>query len=418
MHRPGFSSYGSVNRFAVAVFAGGLLIWSVSGHWTATAQTGLKYAYTTLYSFSGPDGANPQSSLIMDPAGNLYGTAPTGGTYGEGVLFEITPAGQETVLYSFTGGADGGQPMGPLSRDTEGNLYGTTYIGGGSSFCGYQTCGVVFRVSPAGVYTVLHSFSGPDGAHPSAALLRDSHGNLYGATSEGGPVPYTANGYSGCGVVFTLDPSGKETLLYSFTGQTDGCGPSGLAEDSSGKFYGTTVLGGSTNCYEGCGVIYEVTREGKFNVDYTFTGGTDGAQPQGGLVQGTSGQFYGTTGTGGTSGAGTIFAFDRKNGHKVLYSFGGLYVVPPDAGAPSGVPVPDNVGNLFGGAFSGGAYNYGAIFGFSITIGQETLLYNFTGGADGWGPNALIRDSAGNLYGTTENGGAAGDGVVFKLSPQ
>jgi uncharacterized repeat protein (TIGR03803 family) len=181
--------------------------------------------------------------LIRDSAGNLYGTTNGGGASGAGVVFQIDPSGNETVLYNFTGGADGGFPFGGLIRDSAGNLYGTTNGGGASG------AGVVFKVDRAGNETMLYSFTGgPDGGYPLwVVLARDSAGNLYGTTSGGGA--------SGNGVVFKLDPSGNETVLHSFTGGADGSSPfAGVVLGSNGNLYGTTPFGGQTNA----GIVFEI----------------------------------------------------------------------------------------------------------------------------------------------------------------
>ncbi len=222
--------------------------------------------YNVLYSFTGPDGCNPYAGLIRDGQGNLYGTTITGGasTYcfgGCGTIFEITASGTEKVLYSFCSLAkctDGEAPYGRLLRDSAGNLYGTTYNAGSTKCAGHLGggCGTVFKLTPAGKLVVLHRFaSSPnDGEQSYAGLVSDSAGNLYGTTTRGGS--------SGWGVVFSLTPSGKETILYNFTGGSDGALPSAaLIRDGSGNLYSTTTIGGTvnSNCTAGCGVVFKVT---------------------------------------------------------------------------------------------------------------------------------------------------------------
>jgi uncharacterized repeat protein (TIGR03803 family) len=207
---------------------------------TARAQA---QTYSVLYSFmGGADGANPYAGLVRDPSGNLYGTTTTGGYYSYGVVFKVSETGKETVLYTFTGGADGGEPAAGLVRDAAGNLYGTTPESSPGA-------GVVFKVSETGKETVLYTFTGgADGSIPRARLVRDSAGNLYGTTFYGG---------SHYGVVFKLDTTGKETVLYTFTGGADGRNPeAGLVRDAAGSLYGTTVLGGFSYGY---GVVFELT---------------------------------------------------------------------------------------------------------------------------------------------------------------
>jgi uncharacterized repeat protein (TIGR03803 family) len=254
---------------------------------------------TVLLSFTDyVTGAAPTAALIEDVAGNFYGTASGGGAFNNGVVFKLSPRGTETVLYSFTGGADGGSPQAGLVRDAAGNLYGTTFYGGftGSEACDFG-CGVVFKLSPAGTYTVLHSFAGgSDGANPFAGLTRDSAGNLYGTTQYGG--------VHGNGVVFKLSPAGTETVLHRFTGGADGGNAvAGLAQDGLGNLYGTTQYGGAACSFSSgitCGVVFKLSSCGSgFKVLHTFTGGADGGLPTAGLIQDPAGNLYGTTSGGG-----------------------------------------------------------------------------------------------------------------------
>jgi len=190
--------------------------------------------------------------------------------YSGGVLFKLDTASQYKVLHSFTGGADGGQPNAVI-RDPAGNLYGTTYAGGLTGGCGASPgCGVVFKLDPAGRAKVLYSFTGgTDGGNPGAGVIRDSAGNLYGSTSGGGD--HTAPCTYGCGVVFKLDPAGQETVLYSFTDGADGGFPqAGVIRDSTGNLYGTTYYGGSAGGFSGGGVVYKVEPAGQETVLYTF----------------------------------------------------------------------------------------------------------------------------------------------------
>jgi uncharacterized repeat protein (TIGR03803 family) len=332
---------------------------------------------TVLHSFTGgADGSQPLAGLVPDAAGNLYGTASQGGTSGAGVVFKVTPTGTATVLYSFTGGADGGGPLAGLVRDVAGNLYGTTQYGGSSTAC-QDGCGTVFELSSTGTETVLHSFVGnpTDGWQPLAGLVRDAAGNLYGTTSQGGTGTCQGGACFFPGVVFKLSPSGTETVLYNFKGGADGNFPSaGLIQDPAGNLYGTTTFGGATSasCPNGCGVVFKLSPCGSgFKVLYSFTGGAEGSEPQAGLVRDGAGNLYGTTVSGGASGVGVVFKLTPTGTYKVLHSF--------------------------------------------------------TGGADGAYPyGGLVQDGAGNLYGTTKSGGLGdceisgrcfGCGVVFKLTP-
>jgi uncharacterized repeat protein (TIGR03803 family) len=216
---------------------------------------------TVLYAFAGgQDGVQPSGDLIRDRAGNFYGVTEFGGTSSDGILFEVTPSGKETVLYTFSGGATGYAPMGRLARDDEGNIYGTTH-GGGAPSC---ECGVVFKIDKNGKETVLHNFTGkPDGANPWSGVNRDGSGNLYGTTSQGGGSPSCVFGNSGCGTVFKVDARGNETVLYSFTAGRDGGSPlAAPVLDNSGNLYGTAWQGGDYSCLpetDGCGVVYKLT---------------------------------------------------------------------------------------------------------------------------------------------------------------
>jgi len=254
-----------------------------------------------LHSFSGPpgDGAFPYAGLVQDSTGNLYGTTSAGGASNSGTVFKIDTTGKETILYSFTGGADGGFPYGGLVLNPAGNLYGATSAGGiATGNCFPYGCGVVFTFNPAGHQTVVYRFTGsPDGAYPYATLVPDAAGNLYGTTYNGGTGACT----NGCGVVFELDKAGAETVLYSFRGSpTDGAFPyAGLVRDSAGNLYGTTAYGGTSEN----GAVFELAAAGTERVLYSFTGGKDGAVPRAPLVLDSTGNLYGTTYSGGVTGA-------------------------------------------------------------------------------------------------------------------
>jgi uncharacterized repeat protein (TIGR03803 family) len=297
---------------------------------TAAAQE-----LTTLHSFTGDDGANPEAGLIADPASNLYGTTQRGGVtttescrpFGCGTVFQLTPSGTLNVLHSFTG-SDGGEPFAGLIADAAGNLYGTTYSGGAPMSCNITIgCGTVFQLDTSGTLTVLHSFTNYDGNHPVTGLIADAAGNLYGTTHSGGDGGY--------GTVFQLDSSGTLTVLYSFTGGSDGRYPDGgLIADAAGNLYGTTrgELSPPPGCTRDCGTVFQLTPSGTLNVLHSFTGGSDGGTPGAGLIADEAGNLYGTTSAGGDrtscaaqfiDGCGTVFQLDPSGILTVLYSFTG-----------------------------------------------------------------------------------------------
>ncbi len=352
---------------------------------------------TVLYRFTGgADGGNPYGGVVLDDAGNLYGTTTVGGKRGAGVVFKLDPAGQETVLHSFGEGADGGVPWGSLVRGPCGDLYGTTKYGGRSGD------GTVYRVGANGHETVLHSFGFSDGAIPISGVIRDAAGNLYGATYQGGSGCRGA----GCGVVFKLDPSGIETVLYGFAGPKGKHPASGLIRDAQGNLYGTTYYGGTADS----GVVFKVDPSGDETVLHSFTGGVGGSYTAAGVIRDAAGNLYGTVPSGGPEDLGVVYKLDPAGVETVVYSFtAGREGFGPRAGV-----IGDSAGNLYGTAEFGGPANSGVVY--KVDASGENVLYSFAGGADGRYPWAgVIRDAAGNLYGTTEGGGAAGVGVVYTL---
>jgi uncharacterized repeat protein (TIGR03803 family) len=366
--------------------------------WSAFGCLSFAQAFTLLHDFKGsPDGNSSLAGLIRDAKGNLYGTTTGGGSSGVGTVFKANGAGKETVLYSFAGTPDGASPHGALIRDSAGNLYGTTYGGGTSNF------GTVFRVDPTGHETVLYSFLGSaegDGFNPEGSLIMDAAGNLYGTTALGGA--------QSSGMVFKLAPDGSggwtESVLYSFVGGLDGIYPAGgLVRDPAGNFYGTTPNGGVGCRGAGCGVVFKVSPSGKEAVLYRFTGtGGDGSLPAGNLLRdAATGDLYGTTGFGGTANLGTVFKLDPAGNETVLYSFLGPRV-GGDGASPVASPLRDAAGNLYGTTYYGGVRaNFGTVFKLD-PAGNETVLYRFTGGTDGGYPSGgLVQDAAGILYGTT-----------------
>ena|SRR5215469_256416 len=304
---------------------------------------------TVLYRFTGAngDGVGPIASLVFDSSGNIYGITEFGGDLscnapnGCGTVFRVDPSGNETILHAFTGSPDGELPLGRLAMDADGNLYGTTGVGG----MGY---GTVYKIDSSGTETVFHSFSGSDGSFPEAGVILDSAGNLYGTTAEGGTG---CQNPAGCGVVFKLDSDGNETILHAFTGGADGSSPAAeLLRDPMGSFYGTASGGGNLNrCVGfGCGTIFKLDTNGNVTVLYSFSGRADGAYPQAPLVRDPAGNFYSTTSEGGQFncpmliGCGTIFRLDPYGTLATLYELHGS-----DGALPQDI-VRDAGGNLYG----------------------------------------------------------------------
>jgi uncharacterized repeat protein (TIGR03803 family) len=369
----------------------------------AGAQT-----YKVLFQFRpGIDGTLSYGNLILDSAGNLYGTTSSDGTFVYGIVFKLSVQGKETVLHDFSGsGGDGESPFAGLTRDSRGNLYGTTGDGGNyGGPCGSAGCGTVFEVDAAGHEKVLYAFTGnPDGANPQAGVVLDSQGNIYGTTFSGG--------VNGAGTVFKVDSTGKETVLHSFNSGVDGFGPwGGVLRDKSGNLYGTTFFGGPS----GAGALYKITPKGVGSVVYGFSlFGADGQSPTGNLIRDAAGNFYGTTENGGKFGFGTLFKVDKNGKETILHNFAGG---KNDGATPflNGL-VQDSKGNLYGMTNAGGLHSFGVIYKFDVQ-GHETILRNFSG-TDGKMPyGSLTFDSAGNLYGAALQGGTFGGGVVFRLTP-
>jgi uncharacterized repeat protein (TIGR03803 family) len=382
-----------------------------------------------LYSFCKaqlcPDGSNPTSSLVMDAAGNLYGTAIYGGNsncvHGCGTVFELARGNGKwayKVLHHFeSNGKDGYYPEANLIFDAAGNLYGTTVEGGT-----FQT-GTVFELMPAkdGKWEekILHSFAGnsSDGSEPLAPVVFDATGNLYGTNFYEGAY--------GDGTVFKLTPvkngDWTETVLHSFDfNGEDGFSPrAGVVLDGSGNLYGTTILGGAG----GNGIVFEEKHgkngSWKENLLYSFTGGVDGGLADAPLVFDSSGSLYSTTLAGGSRGLGNVFKLTRNAKGKweltTLYSFENFGGVYPESGV-----IFDRSGNLYGTTSEGGPYDAGTVFELMPGSGgtwTETELHSFGNGRDGSTPDAgLIVDASGNLYGTTNAGGTYGYGTVFEIT--
>jgi uncharacterized repeat protein (TIGR03803 family) len=403
----------SIREVCLRIASGGLALAVALVLVTLLAPLTHAQTLIVLYSFTGgSDGAFPQAALIRDSAGNLYGTTEMGGdlscpTVGCGTVFKLETTGALIVLYAFAG-LDGALPRAALIHGPNGNFYSTTWQGGAAGF------GTAFRVDATGKETVLHNFTGmgPDGGLLLAGLTRDAAGNFYGTASA------TIRQPGRWGTLFKVDPSGKGTILHTFTGKPDGAIPvAGLIRDASGNLYGTTYFGGSA----GKGTVFKLDTASNETVLYSFTGNNgDGAQPYSGLIRDASGNLYGTTYFGGLAGKGTVFKLDTAGKLTVLHSF----TDRPDGASPVASLVMDASGNLYGTTGYGGATGKGTVFKLD-TAGKLTVLHSFAGGLDGENPAAnLIMDAKGNLYGTTLAGGPGtqcgvtnGCGTVFKLSP-
>lgn len=386
------------------------------------------WASTTkvVYSFAGDeDGEYPDTELVMDAGGNLYGTTVLGGDFGSGTVFQLTPSGSgwtHTVLHSFTSGPDGGQPYGGVTLDAQGNLYGTTVTGGIGGCEG--GCGVAYRLSRSGsswTETVVHSFTGGlDGSGPGVGVTLDQHGNLYGMTPTGGR--------HGLGVIYRIrlaqPGAGSLKVLHAFSGQPDGSTASKgrLIVDGAGHLFGATTVGGANDQ----GEVFELRRApaGQWQIKtlYSFAGQPDAGFPYGGLTFDPAGNLYGTTYYDGANDLGSVYQLHRGTGgawsERVIYSFKG----GADGSFSISNVVFDANGNLYGTTSEGGAAacSCGTIFKLTPDAQghwTESIVHTFSGSPDGSNPyNGLVAD-AGTLYGTTVHGGVDDEGSVFQFTP-
>ena len=389
--------------------------------------------FQVLHAFNGADGSISASAMV-DAAGNVYGAALLGGDFncvdnpggGCGTAYQLNTDGHVKVLHKFRGTPDGYFAGGTLARDSQGNLYGITALGGDAS-CSSQGCGTVYKIDMTGKETVLYAFTGinGDGAEPQGGVILDKSGNLYGTASYAG---------AGYGIVFKIDTKNKETVLYSFQGAAnrDGATPYGeLVADAAGNLYGTTYAGGDYCSYasdSGCGTVFKLDiKTLKETVLYRFTGvNDDGALPQCTLVMDKKGNLYGTTSTGGNNSfSGVVFKLTKSSKtwkETILHTFSGS-----DGAQPNGPVVADSTGNLYSVTYGGGSLGYGTVFKLTSKGNKwaETVLHNFSGGKDGGLPSyGLAIDGAGTLYGPTEIGGdlkctdpeGRGCGVTFKIT--
>jgi uncharacterized repeat protein (TIGR03803 family) len=408
----------SDTHFALKYFPSKLVLLAVIlGLLVIVGQIARAQPLTVLHTFTGEqgDGATPYAGVILDREGNLYGTTELGGLGGGGTVFKLAPDG--TLEDIFPGYLGGSEPLADLLK-VKNSIYGTTIAGG--TYGG----GTIFELTYVPKLNryqgeTLFNFCALSCGYgyyqwPDSDLVADAQGNLYGTTRYGG------NEY---GTVYEVSPEGKETVLYAFCpdepkGCTDGSLPlAGVVRDADGNLYGTTYYGGAYGGVDGYGTLFKVTPAGTEIVLHSFEGYQDGEDPSGDLLWDKEGNLYGTT-------LGTVFEFTAAGVMETLYVFQGV----PDAIYSQAGLTRDARGNLYGTSVYGGVHDNGAVFKLTYSKKQKTyveqVLYSFTGGADGANPySKLVMDKAGNLYGTTEQGGdlslcyGRGCGTVFKLTP-
>jgi uncharacterized repeat protein (TIGR03803 family) len=431
-------------RAATATMAIGMVLVLTVG----IAESASHPTYSVVYNFTGgTDGATPYAGLTIDAAGNIYGTTLYGGSAsgeGYGVVFQLKPNRNGFTfnsIYRFTGGADGAAPVAKVILGPNGSLYGTAHAGGKLD-CGvpgfdFPGCGVVFKLAPQPNQTwtqsVLYTFTGAgDGANPWGNVILDQAGNLYGTAEFGGDTSCVLTS-TGCGTVFKLTPSGNswtQSVLYTFTNGADGSRPyANLTFDASGNLYGTNFLGAGAGCNgvfqnPGCGTVFKLTPSGSGWTEstvYPFTGGSDGGWSQTGVLVDTAGNLYTATSSFGSGNAGTVVELSPSNGSwafNLLASFSGART--STQGGPRENLVMDQAGNIYGTTTSAGAYGYGSVFKMTRSGNTwiYTSLYDFRGDNNGFNPiSNIVFDASGNLYGTTQYGGSAGKGVVWKIKP-
>lgn len=406
------------------------MVWGVAGAVVLTVGLALAPAasaqtYSVIHDFVGPnDGANPLAGVTLDTAGNLYGTASTGGARSCGTVYRLQPSGGGwtlSLLYNFQGQSwgqsDGCAPYARVVFGPDGNLYGTTHSGGNGNGCReLHGCGTVFsmRPLPGSFEQQLYRFGTYDGSDPFYGdLVFDQAGNLYGTTRNGG-----ANLQ---GAVYKLAPSGgtwTQSVVYSFGNAPDGAAPvTGVVLDAAGNLYGETSAGGSNNW----GTVFQLKPSGSGwseGILHSFQGGSDGLTPTGSLFLDGAGHLYGATQTGGTGGGIAFELLPSGSGNwnlSALYDFSGTTF-----GGSYHTVVMDNAGNLYGTSCCDGPYKQGSVFKLTWASGVWTYssLHDFTGGADGGTPYGTLTIGArGSIYGTASLGGAYKNGVVFRITP-
>lgn len=372
--------------------------------YTAAALTATAQTYTILASFNYTNGQKP-ASVTQGFDGNFYGTTTWGGTNQDGTVFRVTPAGALAVLHNFDL-TDGTQPGATLVQGTDGNLYGTTMFGG-TGFCDRgDGCGTVFTITPAGVFTVMHNFTGHSDGFVPTGMVEAANGYFYGVTAEGGP--YTAACRYGCGTIFQFAHTGYFATLHHFHIAEGSYPYATLIQAFNGQLYGSTDGGNGT--------IFQISSGGALTKLHRFTG-SDGSGPYGALVQAADGDFYGLTyGGGGASGVGctasggcgTAFKITPEGTLTTFVVFDGTNGAYPEAPL-----VAATDGDSYGVTAGGGSLQLGTIFRLTAA-GKLTTLFNcdYTTGS----PLSIIQATDGSFYGTTSDGGAYSQGTIFRFS--
>ncbi|HXJ92025.1 MAG TPA: choice-of-anchor tandem repeat GloVer-containing protein [Terriglobia bacterium] len=411
MWRFELGSHGCLARMARVAF----LLFAATG--VTSAQT-----FTTIVNLDRTTGAGAGGALIQGPDGNLYGVTGADGGHGAGTVFKVSPRGKLTTLYSFcaqTNCKDGASPRVGLVLGTDQNFYGVTTWGGDTIAC-QLGCGTVFKITPGGTLTTLHTFEGGDGEEPGP-LAQGTDGNLYGTTLYGG---INCDYYNdGCGTAFSITPAGVFTTLHTFTGPEGALPLGGLIQGPDTRFYGVTFAGGNgTSCADTCGTVFVMTPAGTITTLHSFDF-TDGAYPQAALLLGGDGNFYGTTFGGGAStacslGCGTAFKMTPAGTVTTLHSFD-----LSDGAGPSASLIQGTDGNFYGATFPGGTSTAcpgnegdgGCGTLFKMTPASTlTTLHNFDF-TDGWGANGLFQSTSGAFYGMAYGGGINNDGTIDTL---
>lgn len=384
------------------------LILGQDGNYYGTTADGGKWGYGTFFSmtpagvvktiasFDGTNGAYPDTGLIQARDGTFYGTTPFTGGVADGTIFKVTSGGVLTALVTFDG-INGTEPD-ALIEGADGNLYGT------SPFGGTFEVGAIIRVTPSGVVTTLASFNGAKGYQPNS-LLQATDGNFYGTCASGG-ASRTGSAFSGAGTVFKMTPAGVVTTLVSFDG-TNGFAPDSLVQAADGDFYGTTLY--SSDFGQGNGTAFKMNRQGRLTALATFP--DRNSQPEGGLLQASDGNFYGTTLRGGSAGKGSVFQLTPAGALSTLVSFTSTNF----GGDKLNHVVQGSDGNLHGTTNRGGLTNEGTIFQVTLA-GALTTTVSFSS-VNGFGPTGVIRGPGSDFYGTTDLGGTRNEGSIFRVTP-